>query len=82
MSARRLGWPPAWIVYLGGGALLGALYLWVTPFQASGPVMNLLGLSPVVAIVVAIRWHRPAASAPWWLFAAGSALFWLGDLYT
>jgi len=83
MSAalRRL-WPHAWIVYLGGGALLGALYLWVTPFQASGPVMNLLGLSPVVAIVVAIRWHRPRATAPWWLFAAGSALFWLGDLYT
>ena len=44
--------------------------------------MNLLGLSPVIAIGIAIRWHRPAAAAPWWLFAAGSALFWLGDLYT
>jgi hypothetical protein len=83
MSAvRRLPLPPAWSVYLGGGALLGAAYLWYPPFQASAPLMNILGLSPVIAILLAIRWHKPAAKAPWLLFAAGSALFWLGDLYT
>ena len=26
--------------------------------------------------------HRPASKLPWLLLAAGSALFWLGDLYT
>ena len=44
--------------------------------------MNLLGLSPVVAIIVGVRMHRPRSIAPWTLFAVGFALFWLGDLYT
>ena len=44
--------------------------------------MNLLGLSPVVAIVVGIRRYTPASRGPWFWFAVGLALFWLGDLYT
>jgi diguanylate cyclase (GGDEF)-like protein/PAS domain S-box-containing protein len=71
-----------WRLYLAAGALLCALYVWVPPFASSGPVMNLLGLSPVVAILAGLRLHRPAAKAPWWCFAGGFALFWLGDLYT
>ena len=74
--------PPLWAAYLAAGALLCACYLWVAPLQGSGPLMNLLGLSPVVAILAGIRRHRPAARLPWLLLAAGSALFWLGDLYT
>ena len=36
--------------------------------------MNVLGLSPVLAIVAALRMHRPAAlAAPWVLFAVGFA---------
>ena len=51
--------------------------------KGSGPLMNLIGLSPVVAILVGVRWHRPGvASCRGYLLAAGSALFWLGDLYT
>src|SRR4051812_11326119 len=76
---RRLG---VWRLYLVAGALVCALYVWVAPFAGSGPVMNLLGLSPVLAILAGIRIHRPASRGPWWLFAAGFALFWLGDLYT
>src|SRR4051794_27603722 len=76
---RRLG---AWRLFLLAGALVCALYVWVPPFAGSGPVMNLLGLSPVLAILAGIRIHRPASRGPWWLFAAGFALFWLGDLYT
>jgi diguanylate cyclase (GGDEF)-like protein/PAS domain S-box-containing protein len=71
-----------WQLYLGAGALLCALYVWVPPFAASGPVFNLLGLSPVVAIVVGIRRHKPASRGPWIWFAVGMTLFWLGDLYT
>ena len=52
------------------------------PFKGSGPLMNLIGLSPVLAILAGIRIHRPASKLPWLLLAAGSALFWLGDLYT
>ena len=83
MIARvRLRVVPAWAVYLAFGAVLCALYLWVPPFEGSGPLMNLIGLSPVLAILVGIRRHRPASKLPWLLLAAGSALFWLGDLYT
>src|SRR5919201_2272160 len=44
--------------------------------------MNLLGFSPLAAIAVAVRRHRPALVAPWRWFAGGFLLFWLGDLYT
>jgi diguanylate cyclase (GGDEF)-like protein/PAS domain S-box-containing protein len=73
---------PLWVTYLVIGAGICSLYLFIPPFQASGPVMNLLGLSPVIAIVYGVRRYRPASRAPWWLFATGSALFWAGDLYT
>src|SRR3954468_8451548 len=79
MTVRR---PALWQAYLLAGALLCALYVWVPPFAGSGPVMNVLGLSPVVAIVVGLRRFRPSATGPWWCFAVGFALFWLGDLYT
>jgi diguanylate cyclase (GGDEF)-like protein/PAS domain S-box-containing protein len=76
---RRAG---AWRLYLAAGLLLTALYVWVPPFAASGPVMNVLGLSPVLAIVAGLRLHKPESRGPWRLFAVGFALFWLGDLYT
>jgi diguanylate cyclase (GGDEF)-like protein/PAS domain S-box-containing protein len=78
----RLRSIPLWAAFLAGGAALCALYLWVPPFAGSGPVMNLLGLSPVLAIVAALRRHRPASRGPWRWFAVGFVLFWLGDLYT
>jgi diguanylate cyclase (GGDEF)-like protein/PAS domain S-box-containing protein len=72
----------AWRVYLGAGLLLGVLYAFVPPFRGSGPLMNVLGLSPVLAILAGLRLHRPSVRSPWRFFAAGLALFWLGDLYT
>jgi len=71
-----------WQLYLAAGGLLCGLYVFVAPFAGSAPVINLLGLSPVVAIVVGVRRYRPASPGPWWCFALGFALFWLGDLYT
>jgi diguanylate cyclase (GGDEF)-like protein/PAS domain S-box-containing protein len=82
MSRARLRSVPAWVVYLGVGALLCAIYVAVPPLKGSGPLMNLIGLSPVLAILWGIRRHRPASKLPWYLLAGGSALFWLGDLYT
>src|SRR5918996_2174503 len=73
---------PLWQLYLIAGALVCGLYLFVPPFAGSGPVMNLLGLSPVVAILVGLRRHRPKSRGPWLWFAVGFLLFWLGDLYT
>ena len=59
--------PPAWMAYLAFGAVLTVAYVLVPPFRGSGPVMNLLGLSPVVAIFVGVRMHRPRSIAPWTL---------------
>src|SRR4051795_6826403 len=78
-TARRIG---AWQLYLAAGVVLTVLYAKVPPFAGSGPVMNVLGLSPVLAIVAGLRRNRPASQGPWWFFAIGFALFWLGDLYT
>jgi diguanylate cyclase (GGDEF)-like protein/PAS domain S-box-containing protein len=74
--------PPAWLAYLALGALLTAAYVLLPPFRGSGPVMNLLGLSPVLAIIAGVRLYRPRSVAPWGCFAVGFVLFWVGDLYT
>jgi diguanylate cyclase (GGDEF)-like protein/PAS domain S-box-containing protein len=80
---RRHDWrASAWILYLATGALLTAAYLWVPPLQASGPLINLLGLSSSIAIGVGIYLHRPKARVAWLLFILGQFLFFAGDLYT
>ncbi|TML59666.1 MAG: EAL domain-containing protein [Actinobacteria bacterium] len=71
-----------WAVYLGVTGALMLVYLFFPPLAGNGPLINLLGLSGVVAIVAGIRMHRPRARAAWWLFAAGQFLFFSGDLYT
>ncbi|HEY6890391.1 MAG TPA: EAL domain-containing protein [Solirubrobacter sp.] len=77
-SLRR---PPVWAAYLAFGLVACGAYL-TGPLAGAHWLMNALGLSPVIAIAFGIRRHRPAARAAWILLAAGSALFWLGDLYT
>ena len=72
----------AWLWYLLVTSTLTGLYLFFPPLAGNGPLINLLGLSGVVAIVVGIRMHRPTARAAWWLFAAGQFLYFSGDLYT
>ncbi|HUO72464.1 MAG TPA: EAL domain-containing protein [Solirubrobacteraceae bacterium] len=72
----------AWQLYLVFGGIGTALYALVPPFAGSGPVINTLGMSGVVAVMVGVRMHRPKSRLPWWLFALGLFLFWLGDVYT
>ena len=81
-AARRRVATWGWIVFLAAGALITGLYLFVPPFAGSGPVMNLLGLAPVLAIATGVRLYRPQARLAWSLVALGFLLFWLGDLYT
>jgi diguanylate cyclase (GGDEF)-like protein/PAS domain S-box-containing protein len=71
-----------WHVYLAVTSLVCGLYLFVPPFKGSGPVINLLGLSGVIAVVAGTRRNRPGARVAWLCFAAGLLLFWLGDVYT
>src|SRR4029077_15055960 len=79
-SAR--GRPHAWQVYLALGAVGTVLYELVPPFKGYAPLLNLMGLSAVVAVVVGVRRNRPGYALPWWLFAVGLGLYWLGDVYT
>jgi diguanylate cyclase (GGDEF)-like protein/PAS domain S-box-containing protein len=79
MKTRK---PHAWELYLAVGVLVTVLYWAVPPFKGSGPVINGLGLSGVVAVIFGVRRNRPASALPWWFFALGLGLFWLGDLYT
>ena len=72
----------AWVGYLGVSGILAVLYLFSSRFQGNGPLINALGLSSPIAIVIGIRLHRPKAVAAWSLFAVGQFLFFAGDLYT
>ncbi len=83
MPVARRGWRAnAWIWYIAVTGALTALYMFVPPFKGNGPLINALGLSGVVAIVVGIFLHRPKARGAWWLFVLGQFLFFAGDLYT
>ncbi len=68
----------AWWLYLAVMVPIAAAYL-AGPLNA-GPVFNVIGFSGVVAIVVGVRVHRPAARAAWYLIALGLALFVSGDV--
>ncbi len=93
-SARSLGsgpdiprsWPKprlkVWQGFLAVGGLGTALYMLVPPFQGNALVINALGLLSPVAVVAGVRRNKPSYVLPWYLFAAGLTLYWLGDLYT
>ncbi len=72
----------AWLWYLGVTGILTALYLFAPGIAGNRPLINVLGLSSSIAIVIGIRLHRPKAVAAWWLFATGQFLFVAGDIYT
>ncbi|HWT95464.1 MAG TPA: hypothetical protein VN238_20880, partial [Solirubrobacteraceae bacterium] len=72
----------AWQAYLAAGAVLAAVFAIGGPLKSNGILMNLIGLSPVLAILAGIKLHKPASRGPWLFFAGGLTLFWLGDLYT
>jgi diguanylate cyclase (GGDEF)-like protein/PAS domain S-box-containing protein len=80
-AANSSGRGRLWLYYLIGGGLLMAAYLWFPPLKASGPLINVLGLSSSIAIGVGIYLHRPQSRA-WWFFIVGQFLFFAGDLYT
>jgi hypothetical protein len=71
----------AWRIYLAGGLTAVALCL-VLPLEGlwSSLAYDLIGLSSVAAILVAVRHLRPARPLIWWCFAAGQLLFVIGDM--
>ena len=73
---------PAWQGYLAVSGLGVFLYLTISPFKGSGLLYNTLGLSSWIAVIVGIRRNKPSYALPWWLFAFGLCLYWMGDVYT
>jgi diguanylate cyclase (GGDEF)-like protein len=71
----------AWRIYLASGMVAVILYF-LLPVEGlwRGAAYDLIGLSSVVAIVVAVRRHQPARPLIWWCFAAGQLLFVIGDM--
>jgi PAS domain S-box-containing protein len=71
----------AWLCYLAGG--YGLLVLWeLVGALKTGPVFNVIALSSPIAIVLAVRMHRPERPLPWYLFALGQTFFVAGDVIT
>ncbi len=72
----------AWQAYLAIAGLATFLYLLVPPLKGNALLINTIGLSSVIAVVWGIRRNKPSYSLPWWLFAGGLCLYWMGDVYT
>ncbi len=62
-GVRSRRWPrwrvQAWQAYLAFGALGTLLYMVVDPFKGSGLLINTLGLSSWIAVIVGIRRNKP-----------------------
>jgi diguanylate cyclase (GGDEF)-like protein/PAS domain S-box-containing protein len=73
---------PLWLAYLAITSVMTAVYVLVPPFKGSAELINLLGLSGIVAVITGIRRNQPQAKGAWWLLLSGLVLYWLGDVYT
>jgi diguanylate cyclase (GGDEF)-like protein/PAS domain S-box-containing protein len=82
MGTRAARRPALWQAYLAFGVVGMCLYLLPTPLKGNEALFNTLGLTSWVAVVVGIRRNKPRYALPWWLFAFGFLLYWMGDFYT
>jgi diguanylate cyclase (GGDEF)-like protein/PAS domain S-box-containing protein len=82
MSARSLTRVPLWKAYLAFGAVGMCLYLLPTPLKGNEALFNTCGVTSWIAVIVGIRRNKPGYALPWWLFAFGFLLYWMGDFYT
>ncbi len=73
---------PLWVAYLAFGVAGMCLYLLPTPLKGNPAFFNCLGLTSWIAVVVGISRNKPRYALPWWLFAFGFLLYWMGDFYT
>jgi diguanylate cyclase (GGDEF)-like protein len=78
---RNLTLRPGWRTWLVVGALAVLGSSLVPPdVWYDNVVYDAIGAAAVLAIVVAVRRHRPADARIWYLFAAGQALWVCGDV--
>jgi len=82
LEAAKLSRRSAWAWYLAAGTFVSLLYVMVPPVAGNGRVMNALGLSSSVAIVLGVVFNQPRLRRAWVCFLVGQLLFFLGDVYT
>ena len=70
---------PMWKVALAAGAIAVGGFFALPGVEAKDIGYQVIGIASVVAIVVGIRRNRPVETAPWYLLAAASVCFILGD---
>ncbi len=69
-----------WRAFAAAALPLGIAYFFVGP-DAETIIYQTFSVAALVAIVVGIRRYRPAPAHHWWLFAAGLAMWCIGDAY-
>src|SRR5437868_5623248 len=72
----------AWWLYALTGLGVTLLYAFGPSAFGAAPVLNGIGASSVVAIVVGVHAWKPQKRAAWYLMALGQALFVAGDVIT
>jgi diguanylate cyclase (GGDEF)-like protein/PAS domain S-box-containing protein len=70
-----------WWMYLAVGGCITALWVSVAPLRGSSLVIDLLGLSGVLAILGGLQIHDPRQRSAWRWLAAGLTLFWVGAVF-
>ena len=71
----------SWLAYLMAGACaVAAYFLLPLPDEARATLDVIFPLACVIAIAVAIKWHRPDRLRPWVLFAIGMSMFLMQNL--
>ena len=76
-AVKRRGW----FLYICGGVLVTAAFLFVPGFR-QGWLFNVIAISSPIVIVIAVRVWKPQTRLPWYLFALGQAFFVAGDVIT
>jgi len=81
VERRPLAGIPAWLAYLGAGALAVAVHAAMeTGSLPQSFLYDIIGTSAVVAALLGVALHRPDRAAPWVAMAIGQGLFVAGDL--
>jgi diguanylate cyclase (GGDEF)-like protein len=79
-SRRALG-DRSWRVCLAAGATAIVAYFTVARAIPHGTEVDyfLIGVGTVISIILGVKWNRPARRLPWYMLAAGMALWAIGD---
>ena len=78
LAVRRMS-PRTWKLYVALGVVLAVLYGVLSPATSKLVIWPIIGWSSVIAICFGARRNHPDARGPWYLIAAGLALFSVGD---